>query len=61
MTSSNRLANIAPGIATVSLRKTMTTRILHELTHLPAHLNTATATVTLQLSENQTRQLAPDD
>ena len=55
----NRLANIAPGVATISLRKSMTTRILHELTHLPVHLDTVTATVTLNLSEDQTRHLAP--
>ena len=50
-----RLENIAPGVATVSLRKMMTTRINHELTHLVAHLDTVTATVTLELSEAQTQ------
>ena len=55
----NRLANISPGVATVSLRRGMTARINHELTHLPAHLDAVDAVVTLQLSKDQTRHLAP--
>ena len=55
----DRLSNIAPGVATVSLRKSMTARTLHELTQLPAHLDTVTAIVTLSLTEDQTMHLAP--
>ena len=54
-----RLENIVPGVATVSLRKMVTDRFNHELTHLPLLLDTVTATVTLELSEAQTQLLAP--
>ena len=44
---------------TVSLRKASTRCTRHELTHLPAALDAVNATVTLDLSVEQTMALAP--
>ena len=44
---------------TVSLRKASTRRTRHELTHLPAASDAVNATVTLDLSVEQTMALAP--
>ena len=52
-----RLSNIPDGIATVSLRRSTTSRIAHELISLPAILDTVNATVTLYLSSVQTEKL----
>ncbi len=53
-----RLTNVN-GIATVSLRRAGTSRTRHELTHLPAALDSISATVTLVLSTDQTTALSP--
>ena len=53
----NRLSNIPDGIVTVSLRRSTTSRIAHELKSLPAILDTVNATVTLYLSSVQTEEL----
>ena len=53
-----RLANV-DGIVTVSLRKTSTRRSQHELTHLPATIDPASATVSLRLTVEQTMSLNP--
>ena len=57
--AAGRYANIENGTATVSLRKESTRRTRHELTHLPTILNRVDATVTLDLSKEQTAALAP--
>ena len=54
-----RLTNVVPGTATVSLRKESTSRTMHQLTHLPAHLDDITGIVTLELSVAQTTLLVP--
>ncbi len=57
--AAGRYANIENGTATVSLRKESTRRTRHELTHLPTVLNRVDATVSLDLSKEQTAALAP--
>ena len=54
-----RLTNVVPGTATVSLRKESTSRTMHQLTHLPAHLDDIAGIVTLDLSVDQTTLLVP--
>ena len=54
-----RLANMVPGAATMSLRKEATARTRHELTHLPTTFDPVAATVQLDLSSADTEALAP--
>ena len=54
-----RLSNVPSGVATVSLRKSDTERISHELTHLPALFDPIEGVVSLKLSASQTEALTP--
>ena len=54
-----RESNVAPGTATISLRKQGTPRTSHELPQLPALFDPVSATVTLDLSSDQTAALTP--